>query len=792
MAPRNTHDELGSADTLAAVGELTTPYDHPEAPTSLIGEVIADRYRVLRLLGSGGMGSVYMARDHELDDIVALKTIRSASDQALNRIRREVKLARRVTHRNVARTFALGEHSGGRFLTMEYIDGEPLSAMVRRHGRLPLPRAIAIVRAVCSGLSAAHDAGVVHRDIKPDNVMIARDGRVVVTDFGIAVGGGGLGSASLVPSGTPAYMSPEQIESGDVTVASDVYSTGVLAFQLFTGELPWTQDADTSMSLARLSQSPKDPRSIYPELNPAVAEVVMRSLHKQPHKRFATIGALGVALARAAPAEVLTDRPITPSTKTDTPDSQKIPRRIRRKLSVAVLPFANRGADEDAFLVDGFVEELIDTLCGVRELRVMSRGALAKLDASALEPHEVGATLGVDVVIGGSLGRMAEQLRVKVRAIQVEDQVQLWADKFTVAPQELLTIPDSLVAGLSEALELDAESNRRDAMTSADAMELYLRARHEYHNPAIGLASLKLFEQAHELDSDNAMINAGLAMALVRRWFLSDTDTERLVERARDHAERALAAAPALGEPHMAIAQLNFNLGDNAGAAREVRTAIAKSPSCVEAHELMGRMLLEMGRIDEGKRRFEVAIELGHNRELLEGQLMRTYALEGDWQRVDDAATRVDIGRVMGRLMPVRINSYRRDLDALRRHAQKLEGLESDDAGALLLAKLMLPIYLGEAPASSAYVMIQPDHRESSSKRRLAYGFQLRAEVAGFVGDDDIVMQSLQVATNNGMFDLHWLDHCSLLDDVRDRDEFVSLRDRVAERCHSMYDAMWS
>jgi len=785
-------DEIGSADTVAVLGESTTPYDYTESPVSLVGEIVAGRYRVLRLLGTGGMGSVYMARDHELDDIIALKTIRSASDQALNRIRREVKLARRVTHRNVARTFELGEHSGGRFLTMEYIDGEPLSAMLRRHGRLSLARAIVILRAVCNGLSSAHEAGVIHRDIKPDNVMIARDGRVVVTDFGIAVGGGGKGAANMAPSGTPAYMSPEQMESGAVTGASDIYSTGVMAFQLFTGELPWISSSQTEMTLARLSQSPRDPRSVYPELNAAIADVIIRSLDRQPGKRFSTISAFGGALARAAPAQVLTDRPVTPSSHASTPESEKIPRRLRQKLGVAVLPFANRVGPDDEYLVDGFVEELIDSLCGVRELRVMSRGALAKFDTAQLEAHEVGTTLGVDVVVEGSLGRQGESLRVKVRAIQVEDQVQLWAEKFSVAPEDLLTVPDRLIQALSEALEIEPEGGKRNAMASADAMELYLRARHEYQNPTIGVRSYELFSQAHTLDQNNPMISAGLAMSLVRVWFLNDADTEGWVDRARHHAERAMAAGPALGEPHMAMALLNLNLGESAAAAKEARAAVAKSPSFVEAHELLGRFLLEMGRIDEGRRRFEVARQLGYNSEVLDGQLIRTAVLEGDTAALDRLKMATNTDRVMGRLLPVRVFAYQRDEDGLRAHAAKLASAEADRSGALLLANLLIPIYLGETPPSTAYVMIQPDNRGNSSKRRLAFGYQLRAEVAAFAGDKDIALQSIRLAFDNGLFDLHWLDKCPLLDDLRGSSDYAVLRERLAERCHGIYDAMFS
>jgi eukaryotic-like serine/threonine-protein kinase len=175
-------ETIGSADTLASVepgeGEVG----------GAAGRLVAGRYRLLRLLGHGGMGEVYLAADQELDELVALKTIRGegTSHEATELLRREAKLARRVTHPNVARTFDFGEHEGGRFLTMEYVDGEPLSAILGRDGPLPVDRGVRVVRDVAEGLHAAHEAGVIHRDVKPENVLVARSGRVVISDFGIA------------------------------------------------------------------------------------------------------------------------------------------------------------------------------------------------------------------------------------------------------------------------------------------------------------------------------------------------------------------------------------------------------------------------------------------------------------------------------------------------------------------------------------------------------------------------------------------------------------------------------
>ncbi|HEY6037227.1 MAG TPA: serine/threonine-protein kinase, partial [Kofleriaceae bacterium] len=208
----------------------------------LTGRTLGDRYDILELLGAGGMGAVYRARDRELDELVALKVIRgefAAVPAIVDRFRSEVKLARRVTHHNVARTFELGYADGVMFCTMELVEGESLTARLRRERRLSVADAVAIATAVCDGLAAAHARDVIHRDIKPDNVLLAGDDRVVVADFGVAAVNVGE-RAEL--SGTPAYMAPEQARGEPPTPAADVYALGVVLYEMVTGRRAFTGD----------------------------------------------------------------------------------------------------------------------------------------------------------------------------------------------------------------------------------------------------------------------------------------------------------------------------------------------------------------------------------------------------------------------------------------------------------------------------------------------------------------------------------------------------------------------
>jgi serine/threonine-protein kinase len=319
--------------------------------------LLAGRYEILALVGAGGMGTVYRARDHELDDVVALKVIRPelmATPGILDRFRREAKLARRVTHHNVARVFDIGEHQGEKFLSMEFIEGESLAAALARDGALSLGRAVAVGTAVAEGLGSAHAAGVVHRDLKPDNVLLGRDGRVVVTDFGIAralVEARGASSSTGMLLGTPAYMAPEQVEArADVDARADIYAFGALLYELFTGHRAWPGESSYAVASARLLAPPPDPRLRRPDLPAACAEIILHCMARAPEDRPASIGEAAAALRQACsyPSDAPTlpfVRAVSTTISSSRPGSTGAGGPVEK--TVAVLPFRNAGAPDE-------------------------------------------------------------------------------------------------------------------------------------------------------------------------------------------------------------------------------------------------------------------------------------------------------------------------------------------------------------------------------------------------------------------------------------------------------------
>ncbi|HEV8244473.1 MAG TPA: serine/threonine-protein kinase, partial [Polyangiaceae bacterium] len=305
--------------------------------------VLSGRYEILGLLGSGGMGRVYRARDRELGEVVALKVLHREyvdSREMVERFRQEVRLARKVTHRNVARTYDIGEHEGEKFLTMELVTGEALSIRLKR-GPLKVTDVVSMAREILAGMNAAHAAGIVHRDLKPDNVLLETGGRVVVTDFGIArsdLPGAARTQGGMV--GTPAYMAPEQV-SGNVALdaRSDVYAFGAMLFEMLTGQRAWPGDASFAVATARLTQAPPDPRSLRPSLAPRLAAIVLKCLARDREQRYPSSAEVEHALAALTPNELVdAANDALAATPAATPLAGDA-----RERTVAVMPFRNLG-----------------------------------------------------------------------------------------------------------------------------------------------------------------------------------------------------------------------------------------------------------------------------------------------------------------------------------------------------------------------------------------------------------------------------------------------------------------
>jgi serine/threonine-protein kinase len=718
----------------------------------LTGKTLANRYDLLALIGTGGMGSVYRARDRELDELVALKVIRAdlaALPAMAERFRHEVKLARRVTHTNVARTFELGSADGVMFCTMELIEGESLTARLAQRKRLPVAEAVAIASAMCDALEAAHAAGVIHRDIKPDNVLLAGDGRVVLADFGVAA----VAAAEGELSGTPAYMAPEQARGEAPTPAADVYAVGAVLFEMLAGRRAFdgalTTILDAKQALERVTLAPGDGP---PELAAVIAQATARDLAA----RYSTASALRRALAPWA-------RPTRAATQ-----PQRHAHDAADVRTVYVLGLRG-SAHPQTYLANALHEQLLARLRRVPLIRVVARfGELADV----LEPDDVLVRLGVDDMLTIAIERHG----AAVAALRVPAHV------------------DQLAAGAElalRALESTLGAHDRGDAKASSVEDLLLRARYTIlENIRDTPKALAMLEQAHALSPDEPRLTANLAIAHVRLAFFMGEENQRSLQRAIELARRAIVEAPHLADSHIAMGHVELNTGNAARAAVQFRQAIACAPHLSEPHEQLGRLLLEAGYLDVALARLDETLRMAGGPRMVRWDIARAYALEGNWAEVDRIIGELKAeGRDRG-VARVRYRWWQRDLGALEEFRRTFDPVVARTLVPELIIG-MLSIFL-----DGSYDEVLPRIRrafeaETVNPRRRAFAGQLIVEGAAYARDLDTAFEFLDATYDAGLFDFHWLDKCPLLSVLRDDPRYPSIHARVKARAEAILDALY-
>ncbi len=724
----------------------------------LAGATLAERYDVLDLLGTGGMGAVYRAHDRELDEIVALKVIRSdvARERGMvEQFRHEVKLARRVTHVNIARTFELGVEGELMFCTMELVEGESLRARLMRDGALRVSKAATIAVALCQGLSVAHAAGVIHRDIKPENVLLTPSGRVVLADFGVAAFSAADNDGALV--GTLEYMAPEQARGEQATPATDIYALGVVLFEMLSGMRAFAGTMSellvAKQDLEKLSLDFAESVAREPLPND-LKDLVERATARDPAKRIATAAELGRRLA-----PYLTIEAIATSPGIDIPT-------IEGEVPASALPtivvLAPRATDNEAplHLAEGVHQELLRRLATQR-LRIWPRSEAFDMPGATFVELVAGTTLTVTLRRAAAVSTL--QLPLDVASIG------LAADAIAVAASELAN------------RTLDSDENER--------LELLLRARGYAHSGFKGVRpAMELLERGRARWPADPRVACQLADLLLRYVFVTPRSPTTFYE-ARPLVEAALQGAPELAESHVAAGQLALHTGDPVDAAREFRIAIACSPYQAEPHEGLGRMLLEAGFLEDAMARLESALAIAPKLSAVRWEIARAHALEQNWGTHDQlvAAIVKDGDRPISQM---RFALWRRDFKALAqaREAWNRFGAQFEPE----IFRRVFSILLDGTWESDGTELISLCTESSSpSKRRLAFLAQVAAEVCGHVGQVESSLALLDRAVNLDLFDRHWFDLCPTIEAARETAEGQRLQQRVRVRAESILDALY-
>ena len=717
-------------------------------PGRLDGQTLAARYEIIDLIGVGGMGEVYRARDRELDDVIALKLIRSdlfAQPEARDRFRNEVKLARRVTHRNVARAYELVTTTASTFYTMELIEGVSLARRIQVRGRLAIPDALAIVVEVCDALAAAHAVGVIHRDVKPENILLGDDGRIVLTDFGIAAAA--HDSAEL--AGTPRYMAPEQARGVEPSVAADIYSLGVVLYDLVAG-----RPAFTGSNLHEIDEAKQQLEHLeIAELEPALGDALARATAREPELRFHSADAFRRALApflrATSPA-----RPSVSSIRRAAPLPTIVVRRAARH-------------DAAAHLVEGAHQAIVDRLAQWPRLRVVTR-----------VPEDRIVEGLADLTVGEDSLALVANAHPQVLELRLPFDIE-----------SLHRSADRAARVLAALMGSDAAvPHDRDHPMPPQAFELILRARHTARRDRGKLSDAVAWcEQAFAHAPAHPRIEAILATCQAQLAFYNPADAEALLDRANEHVFAALSRDPHLADAHFARAHVELQRGRPVGAAVCFRMAIALAPQWAEAHEWLGRLLLEAGFSVDAHARLGDAISLG-TLPTLGWELAIALALEGRWQEVDATVAMIEGGTNHGHGYRLRLGAWRgvRDEAAYRGFAAFAEHEAFE-------YRMILAIYDPTLPWDTKRERIRA-HVEASrvgSSRRHAFVAQLAAEAAGMAGDADECLAFLLRANACGLFDLPWLDGCPLLQAIRGEPRFAIIRNDVAERALAIHDALF-
>ena len=607
-------------------------------------------YEVLGKLGEGGMGEVYRAHDPKLKRDVAIKVLpRDTAGDADRRARfeREAQAVAALNHPNIVTIHSVEEADGVLFLTMELVEGQSLDALITTGG-LPLARVLALAIPLTDAISAAHQKGITHRDLKPANVMVTADGRVKVLDFGlaklvepspIAAGVSELMTRLLTGEGrivgTVAYMSPEQAEGKPVDHRSDIFSLGVMLYELATGERPFKGDTHVSLLSSILRDTPRSVTELKPAAPRELSRIIKRCLVKDPEYRYQSAKDLRNELRELQ--------------EEGHGANQEPPAIESREASIAVLPFASLSADpEQQYFSDGLAEELINALTRVPGLRVAARTSAFRFRGGDVDIRQVGKDLRVATVVEGSVRRAGTRLRVTAQLIKVADGYHLWSERYDRELADVFAIQDeiveSIVKAIAPALAGDARKAVHRPTENLEAYELYLKGRHHWHlrTPGAMQVAQRAFEQVIALDPEYALAYAGLADCFSVRRVNGWIPAAQNRDRAREAVARAMALDPSLAEVHLAEATYVFYFEPQwRRAEAPLRRAIALNPRFAGAHAYLGFLLAVDERVAESLASTDIAVELDPLSAYIQYLAAITHWVARRFEAAEQAARRV-------------------------------------------------------------------------------------------------------------------------------------------------------